>query len=202
MKKFNQSLLFAFAFLVVLLSNCTHDNQIIEPTSPLVKGRDLLSVKADLPPTIDGIIDDSWANAPALEYEAVVPETANPAFRSYIGQIIPKATLKSMYDADHIYFLAEWLDPTESVARQKWYFDPSTKRWARESGSPTFGPNGGITRRAFGEDKFAMLWNINNSVAGWNTATCFKSCHANLSLEDGGGRHFTNYFTERIDMWH
>jgi hypothetical protein len=47
-----------------------------------------------------------------------------------------------------------------------------------------------------------MLWNIDNSVSGWNSATCYKSCHTGLSASDGYARHRTNNASERIDMWH
>ncbi len=108
--------------------------------------------------------------------------------------------MRSAYDASNIYILAEWDDPTQSLKRNPWYFDPVTKRWAQESG--TFGFASSPYRPAFYEDKIAFLWNINNSVSGWNSATCYKSCHTGLPAADGSSRHFTNYPTEKIDMWH
>jgi hypothetical protein len=110
--------------------------------------------------------------------------------------------LRSAYDNNSIYFLAEWADPTLSNLYTPWYFDPVTKTWAQESGAPTFSSSGAITRSAFYEDKVGMLWNINNSVNGWNNGTCYKSCHIGLPASDGSSRHFTNYPTEKIDMWH
>jgi hypothetical protein len=59
-----------------------------------------------------------------------------------------------------------------------------------------------VLRQPFYEDKISFLWNINNSVNGWNSGTCYKSCHTGLPAADGSGRHFTNYPTEKIDMWH
>jgi hypothetical protein len=108
--------------------------------------------------------------------------------------------MRSAYDDNNIYFLVEWADPTQSLRRNPWYFDPATKRWAQESG--TYGFASSPYRPPFYEDKISFLWNIGNSVAGWNTATCYKSCHTGLPAADGSSRHYTNFPTEKIDMWH
>jgi Ethylbenzene dehydrogenase len=187
---------------ILYFPNCTNDNQIIEPASSLVSGRDLLSAKITTAPTIDGVVDPMWANIPKLEFSTSVPEVTGDVFRGYTGNIIPSVTMRSAYDDANIYFLAEWVDPTKSLSRSPWYFDPSTKKWAQESGTFVFGATGGVTRLPFYEDKMAILWNINNSVNGWNSATCFKSCHTGLPAADGASRHFTNFATEKIDMWH
>ncbi len=205
MRRVNRSLvlaLFCIVLLMMMLPNCTNDNQILDPTSPLVKGRDLLSVKVTTGPEIDGTVDALWLNSPKLEFSTAVPEVTGDIFRGYTANIIPSVTLRSTYDNENIYFLAEWQDPTKSLSRSPWYFDPTTQKWAQESGTFAFGATGGITRQPFYEDKISFLWNINNSVNGWNSATCFKSCHTGLPAADGSSRHFTNFVTEKIDMWH
>jgi hypothetical protein len=200
--KIKMFLIVALFGYVGYLAGCTNDDQIIEPEEIVNSETDLVSVKVGAPPTIDGEIDAVWENSPILEFSTVVPEVTGDVFRGYNGNIIPSVKLRSVYDDTNIYFLVEWLDPTESLTRLPWYFDPTTKTWAQEKGAPTFSPSGAITRPAFYEDKIAMLWNINNSVIGWNSGTCFKSCHTGLPASDGSSRHFTNYVTERIDMWH
>lgn len=182
--------------------SCTKDDQVLDLPQPINNNTDLVSVKVSAAPTIDGTIDALWANSPKLQFSTAVPEVTGDVFRGYTGNIIPSVTLRSAYDAANIYFLLEWTDPTQSLSRQPWYFDPATKLWAQEKGSPTFGPTGAITRPAFYEDKVGFLWNINNSVSGWNSATCYKSCHTGLPAADGSSRHFTNYASEKIDMWH
>lgn len=182
--------------------SCTKDDQVLDLPQPINNNTDLVSVKVSAAPTIDGTIDALWANSPKLQFSAAVPEVTGDVFRGYTGNIIPSVTLRSAYDATNIYFLAEWTDPTQSLSRQPWYFDPVTKIWAQEKNAPTFSATGSITRLSFYEDKFAMLWNINNSVSGWNSATCYKSCHTGLPAADGSSRHFTNYASEKIDMWH
>ncbi|MBI2958347.1 MAG: ethylbenzene dehydrogenase, partial [Chloroflexi bacterium] len=51
------------------------------------------------------------------------------------------------------------------------------------------------------EDKMAMIWNINDSIAGFNTQGCFVVCHAGEP-----GKAFGNKYTanagESGDIWH
>ncbi len=182
--------------------SCTKDDQILDLPQPVNNSTDLISVKTGTPPSIDGTIEAMWNNSPKLQFITAVPEVTGDVFRGYTGNIIPSVTLRSAYDATNIYFLLEWTDPTQSLSRLPWYFDPVSQRWAQEKGAPTFSASGAIIRPAFYEDKVGFLWNINNSVSGWNTATCYKSCHTGLPASDGSSRHFTNTASEKIDMWH
>lgn len=180
--------------------SCTKNDQVLDLGGKSVNSSELSSVKVTTPPTIDGTIEGAWENVPKLQFSTAVPEVTGDVFRGYTGNIIPSVTMRSMYDTGSIYFLLEWADPTQSLKRGPWYFDATTKKWAQESG--TFGFTSSPYRPPFYEDKLAFLWNINNSVNGWNSATCYKSCHTGLPAADGSSRHFTNYPTERIDMWH
>ncbi|MFC0774998.1 ethylbenzene dehydrogenase-related protein [Terrimonas alba] len=186
--------------------SCTKNDQVLDVPQAINSSTDLVSVKVTTAPTIDGTIDPMWENSPKLQFSTAVPEVTGDIFRGYTGNIIPSVTLRSAYDDNNIYFLAEWMDPSLSLTRQPWYFDPATKTWAQEKGAPVFTTNGSgvatLTRKAFYEDKLAFLWNINNSVSGWNSGTCYKSCHTGLPAADGSSRHYTNFPTERIDMWH
>lgn len=181
--------------------SCTKGDQVLDVPQTFNNTTDLVSLKVPVGPVIDGSIDGMWANAQKLEFEGVVPDPGGDIFRGLVGNVM-QGTLRSVYDNDNIYILAEWNDPTKSILRQPWYFDPATKRWMTESGAPTFAANGTITRPAFGEDKIAFLWNINKTVSGWNNGTCYKSCHTGMSMADGYARHRTNSVTEKIDMWH
>jgi hypothetical protein len=118
-----------------------------------------------------------------------------------------------MYDDQYIYFLAEYADNTKSVNVTPWYFNPTTKLWAQEPSSRTFDVNGVLTRTDFGEDKMAMLWNIDYSTPKFTTQTCYASCHVFTPYTDysttpavfksnsGSGNHYTNGANEKIDMW-
>ena len=186
--------------------SCTKDDQVLDLPKPINSSTDLVSVKVTTPPTIDGTIDAMWENSQVLEFSTAVPEVTGDVFRGYTGNIIPSVKMRSAYDNTHIYFLLEWKDPTASLKRNPWYFDPTTKKWAQEKGTFEFtvGSNGqaSVTRQPFYEDKVAFLWNINNSVSGWNNGTCYKSCHTGLPAADLSSRHFTNFPSEKIDMWH
>ncbi|MEP7256593.1 MAG: ethylbenzene dehydrogenase-related protein [Ferruginibacter sp.] len=185
--------------------SCTKDNQVLDtPAAQVINSStDLISIKVTTPPTIDGIVDGLWDNSTKLQFSTAVPEVTGDVFRGYTGNIIPNVTMRSAYDATNVYFLLEWNDPTKSFQRGLWYFNPTIQRWAQEKNSFDFDPvTGAVLRQPFYEDKVAILWNVNNSVTGWNSATCYKSCHTGLPILDGASRHYTNFPTEKIDMWH
>lgn len=211
MKKQNLNLIgsiFAFglfAALFVFVSGCTHDDQNIEEYIPQnevdYSTTELLSHRVATAPNIDATIDGVWAEAQELRTKVVVPDPGDNVFRGYEGDA-HNVTLRSLYDDQYIYFLAEWDDQNKDLNRDTWYFDPVGKKWHEESNKPTFNANGVMTRPAFYEDKLAMLWNVNNSVADWNNKTCYASCHVGLGQANGFARHYTNAANEYIDMWH
>jgi hypothetical protein len=118
-----------------------------------------------------------------------------------------------MYDASYIYFLAEYADKDKSVKSAPWYFNPTTKLWAKEPTAKTYDVNGVLSREGYGEDKIAMLWNIENSTSKFTTQTCYASCHVFTPYMDysvtpsvfksnaASGNHYTNGANEKIDMW-
>ena len=208
MKLFKTKYIWVIATLVLAVGyvvSCTKDDQVLDTPQVVNSSTDLLSLKVIAAPTLDGTVDAMWADAQKLQFSTAVPEVTGDIFRGYTGNIIPSVTLRSAYDATNIYFLVEYDDPTESLSRGLWYFNPTKKKWFQEKGTYDFdtATNGNVAKRnPFYEDKMAFLWNINNSVSGWNSATCYKSCHTGLPALDGSSRHYTNYPTEKIDMWH
>lgn len=214
MKIFQSRQLWVTTTIICVLGyvvSCTKKDQVIIPTSGN-NSSTLVSVRAATPPTIDGSVESMWKNAPKLSITPTVPYPGNGLFTGYNGQTYP-ATLQSMYDDKYIYFLAQWADAEKSVYVATWYFDPGTKLWAQEPTSKTFDANGNVTRDGFGEDKFAMLWNIDNSTPLFITQTCYASCHVftpytNFSVTPAvevsnanNGNHYTNGASEKIDMW-
>jgi hypothetical protein len=205
MKLFQSTKFWIMTTVVCLIGygvSCTKSDQVVKSTTETANSSTLVSYKTTIAPILDGSVDPIWDNAEKIQFSTSVPEVTGDVFRGYTGNIIPSVTLRSAYDATNIYFLMEWSDPTNSNKRQPWYFDPTTKRWAQEIGTYTFSTTGAITRAPFYEDKVAFLWNVNNSVTGWNSATCYASCHTGLPSTDGSSKHYTNYATEIIDMWH
>lgn len=133
-------------------------------------------------------------------------------FVGYIGEQYP-ITIRSMYDATTIYFLAEVEDATKNVQVAPWYFNPTTKLWAQEPTARTFDVNGNLTREGWGEDKLAFLWNVDNSTLKFTEQTCYASCHlftpyvdptkpaGSNVIANNSGNHYTNGANEKIDMW-
>jgi hypothetical protein len=191
------------------LTSCSHEDQVLDEfikgEGPTFSQTELISTKTSTPPTIDGSIDSQWDAVLPLKTRTTVPSIPGdkvPAnFYGYTGKSF-NVSMRSMYDTEYIYFLLEWDDNTLSLDRETWYFDPASKLWKQESRYPQFNADGVMTRDAFYEDKFAILWNVDNSVANWNTQTCYATCHTGLDAASGYARHYTNSATERVDMWH
>jgi hypothetical protein len=190
------SLITTTLFLLIIVMSCEENDN---PNDPGTSKTELLSKKVTEPPIIDGIVDDSWSKSQALITEAIVPTVEFENFKGYEGDIY-NVSMRSMYNNSYIYFLATWEDSKQDASRETWYFDPGDKKWKQESRYPTFDEAGNKIREPFYEDKFALLFNIDNSVAGWKTASCYTSCHS-VSAEQKV-RHYTTKPDEFIDMWH
>ncbi len=198
------------------MASCTKNDQYIGPKAK-VSATTLISKKVATAPTMDGVVDASWDAAAKIEVTPQVPDAGNGMFTGYIGETYP-TTLRSMYDDQYIYFLAEWNDASKSEGVATWYYKPGVAYpatgWAQESSSgKTFDANGTVTRDCNSEDKFAMLWNIDNSTSKFTAQTCYSSCHiftpymdysktpAVIKSNAGSGNHYTNGANEKIDMW-
>jgi hypothetical protein len=211
MKRVNKPLAVASLLIVSVatLTYCTKKDTVLNTSSSTpVNTSQLTSVKTTVAPVIDGTIDAVWAQASKLSVTPQVPDPGNGLFAGYIGESYP-VTIRSLYDDSFIYFLVEYADATQSVNVTPWYFDPVAKRWAQEPSARTFDQNGVLTRDGWGEDKFAMLWNINHSTPKFETQTCYASCHlftpyknyAGVWVANASGNHYTNGANEKIDMW-
>jgi hypothetical protein len=211
MRKIKLAAIF-LSMMAIAVTSCKKDEDTTEPpVDPGTSTTDLVSKKTTTAPTIDATIDGGWAACKTLVTPVVVPDpggntpiTGGNYFRGYVGDTY-NVKIRSMYDNEYIYFLCEWNDPTNSQARNSWYFNPSTKRWAQENRYPTFDNAGNKTRDGFYEDKFAFLWNINGSTPNFNTLGCYATCHMGLDLAthfNAPALHYTNGPSEKVDMWH
>ena len=196
-----------FILLAGYWSSCK--NEIVTPAATVTASQTQLeSSFTSTAPSIDGTIDPAWDKAPKLSGETEVPNPGNNLFAGYNGDKY-QFSLRSLYDAQNIYFLAEWNDPSMGTAVQPWYFNPVTKRWAQESNSRQFDENGILTREGIGTDQLAFLWNIDNSTRNFNSQTCYASCHIftpyrnfqGAMVANKSGNHYTNGIAEKIDMW-
>ncbi|HNP22805.1 MAG TPA: ethylbenzene dehydrogenase-related protein [Panacibacter sp.] len=194
------------------LTYCTKDNKVTLPSEDVNSATDLLSLKVTAGPSVDGAVDAIWDQATKLEIIPTVPDPGNNLFTGYIGEQHP-VTLRSLYDGQYIYFLAEYADESKSVNVSPWYFNADSNRWYQEPSARTFDVNGILTRDGWGEDKIAMLWNIDFSTPKFITSTCYASCHVFTPYTDysgaspvyksnaSSGNHYTNGVNEKIDMW-
>ena len=92
--------------------------------TPALAQKSLVSVKTDQAPTIDGAVDAPWEKAPA--YKFTLDQTPYKP-ENYKGITKTNVTVKSMYDAENIYFLVQWEDPTQSLERGPWVKQPDGK---------------------------------------------------------------------------
>ncbi|MCL4271229.1 MAG: hypothetical protein KJZ72_16855 [Anaerolineales bacterium] len=140
-------------------------------------------------PTLDGIADDTaWVDAEAIEIEV----------QNGFNNFETEAQLKAVYTEDTVYFLLTYADPTES-----WYRSPWVKQedgtWKQDKDPDDKGGDNNL----YYEDKFAMIWNIDNSIANFNEKGCATACHdgENADLKPYGNKYNANE-GELGDIWH
>lgn len=211
-KSFVLMLLFCSALLLLY---CTKKDQVVAPSTTV--STQLVAYKTTVAPIVDGVADPVWNNAVKLQVTATVPTPGNATFAGYNGESYA-VTLRAMYTADSIYFLAEWADPTQSLLNTPVAYNPATRTWARLSNNYLFDNNGNMTTIPFNEDKFGFQWNIDNSVVAFASQSCYATCHLNPATDSinnhvtppvlvtipprSGGNHFTNGPQEKADLWH
>ncbi len=202
----------AFFGTTVLLSSCKKDDTD-DPVDPGESTSELLVKKFSAAPTLDGTVDDMWATAQRLVGTTEVPTlSARGTYLNSDGEGIEEGlglfapysgekydfTMRAGYSGSDIYFLLEWQDGEDSKDRQSWYFDPSDKLWKGQHKYANTNDD------KYYEDKFAFLFPI-GEVSGFNTSTCYATCHQNLTLEKAKDKHTRHYLTvdgEKVDMWH
>jgi hypothetical protein len=149
----------------------------------------LVAYPADAAPSLDGVADDAaWANA----QETTISVAGG--FNNFGTDV----TIKSVYDGDTVYFLLSYADPTESWFRSPWQ-KQEDGTWKK-----IVDPNdkGGDNNQYY-EDKFAMIWSINNSIKNFETTGCFVACHAGENPDKKPfGNKYTSAEGELGDIWH
>jgi hypothetical protein len=145
----------------------------------------LIAKKVAAGPTLDGVMDDAWKEAPPL------------AVKVLGGKNLPggttEVTMRSVYTGDMIYFLVQYKDATDSVKREPWV------KQADGSWKQLKDPNDkGGDNNLYYEDKLAIIWNI--SSPAFEQKGCLSGCHT------GEGKPYGNKYTasagELLDMWH
>ncbi len=149
----------------------------------------LLALKAATAPKLDALADDAaWSKAPTL--------SVKPSGGQNFKDGSTSATLKAVYTSDTIYFLLQYEDPTMSLRRSPFVKQPDGT-WKKLADPDD---KGGDNNKYY-EDKFAMIWNINNSIKGFDSAGCFATCHAGEPNKPFGNK-YTASAGEIGDIWH
>lgn len=173
----------ALAAAALLLGACATEEQPVPPNV-------LVAAKVTMPPALDGQGNDAaWAQARPI----TVKLTGGMNFEGGKGETT--ATLKAVYSGDMVYFLIQYADPTDSRRRGP-YQKQADGTWKKLKDPKDLGGDDNV----YYEDKWAMIWNIDNSIAGWDRKGCGVTCHV------GQGKPYGNKYTPAEgqigDMWH
>ena len=150
----------------------------------------LVAAKVSAPPALDGDAGDvAWSQARPISVK--LADGAN-----FGGKGETTAVLKAVYSGDTVYFLIQYADPTNSQRRGP-YQKQADGSWKKLQDPADKGGDDNV----YYEDKWAMIWNINNSVAGFNEQGCAVLCHAGEPGKPYGNK-YTSKEGELADMWH
>ncbi|MCO1600538.1 ethylbenzene dehydrogenase-related protein [Desulfosporosinus nitroreducens] len=158
--------------------------------APVTDANTLTAVKTTAAPTVDGkSSEDFWTNAPEMKLTLSNAGALQGGTGGKFDNGNTEVSMKSAYDAENVYFLLQYKDPTDSKARGPWIL---------EGGKLVKKPY-----NEFYEDKLAINWNINDSTKDFNTAGCAVTCHVATDKEGKSvTKHWTNAENELLDMWH
>ena len=149
----------------------------------------LVVARATAAPTMDGNASDAvWASA--------APLTVKLAGGENFAQGSTTATLKAVTSGDMIYFLLQYDDPTNSVRRGP-FQKQADGTWKKLSDPKDKGGDDNV----YYEDKWAMIWNIGNSIGRFDQKGCAAACHEGEPGKPFGNK-YTNNAGELGDMWH
>jgi hypothetical protein len=173
---------FAVSLLALALAACS----TAESPAPV---NTLVVARAAAAPTLDGNANDAaWVAAAPLSFSLSGGENFNKGETT--------GTLKSVVVGDTIYFLLQYADPTNSVRRGP-FQKQADGSWKKLKDPKDTGGDDNV----YYEDKWSLMWNINDSVAGFNQNGCAVMCHAGEPGKPYGNK-YTSKDGEFADMWH
>lgn len=147
------------------------------------------AVMAAAAPAIDGDGKDAiWKTALATKLTAVKGCNFKDGKTS--------ATIQVAYDKENLYMLITYDDPTLSERRSP-YQKQADGTWSKLKDPDDKGGDNCV----YYEDKIGVLWNINNSIVGFDKFGCQIACHGGES-----GKPYGNKYVEEEgelgDLWH
>ena len=156
---------------------------------PAISADSLTAVKVAKPPQLAaGAADPAWARAKPLK----VALSGGANFKDGKTDVL----LKAVYTADTLYLLAQYADPTESVRRSPYVKQPDGT-WKKLSDPDD---KGGDNNKYY-EDKLALIWNVNHTIAGFGKDGCMAACHVGEEGKPFGNKYLANA-GEIGDIWH
>ena len=197
----------AGSYTVTLKALSKNGKKTNEATESMTIGYDLTklnAIKTTTSPTVDGVVDALWANAPVLT--VALGETNNPpndpskinncaGCHAYNSSIT--VNVRAVYTATDVYILSEWADPTASFTRNgSWSF--ATGAWAKPNTNES-------------EDRISFYWPIGTTTGDpYNTGGCMSKCHIYWPQESDPHPHANGpaivddawLSSGRADLWH
>jgi hypothetical protein len=148
----------------------------------------LVAAKVAAAPNLEAFAaDPAWAKAQPLAVQ--LTSGANLVNGETTG------TLKAVYTNDTLYMLVQYKDPTNSVRRIP-FQKQADGSWKQITDPKDKGGDNNLVY----EDKWAMIWPIDNSIKGFEEQGCAVVCH------EGEGKPYGNKYTRAAgeigDMWH
>ncbi|MBP7525965.1 MAG: hypothetical protein KA779_14465 [Propionivibrio sp.] len=152
----------------------------------------VVAAKAAAAPKLDGVADDAvWKSAAVASFKAV--KGAN--FKDGKGET--QGTVQAAYVGDMLYLLVTYDDPTLSVQRSP-FVKKADGTWEKMKDPDD---KGGDNNKVY-EDKMALIWNIDDSIFGFNERfSCQAACHAGEPGKPYGNK-YTGDDGEIGDIWH
>jgi hypothetical protein len=176
----------ALGSAVLALMGCQSGREQVAPNTLVA------AAASAAPDLLAGAADPVWAKARAL----TVPLADGANFGAKPGDKgDTQVTLKAVYTSDMLYLLIQYADPTLSVRRGP-YQKQADGSWKKLADPADKGGDANL----FYEDKWAMMWPIDNSIKAFDKEGCAALCH----LDQGKpyGNKYAAKEGEIADIWH
>ena len=148
------------------------------------------AIKAASVPTLDGMANDAvWASAPKVDVNFVKGG-------NFGGKGTTTGTVQAAYAGDMVYFLLQYKDATLNYQRSP-YQKQADGSWVKLKDAKDAGGD----NNEYYEDKAAFIWDINDSIFGFDKRGCQMNCHSGEPGKPYGNK-YTEDETELGDIWH
>ena len=142
---------------------------LIAPGPGAAAELEVVAKKVTEGPAVDGKVDKPWDSVKATK----ITLSEGPQ-----GDV--EVSFKVLYTAKDVYFLFQWPDKTDSRNR---LYEFTGSEWKKVKG---------------GEDRFNLMWDINNTMKEFPAKGCTIACHK----QDKKVLLKTGAPGERMDVWH